>query len=349
MISSTLQHIGCAYGLAHDCCLASHGDVRWLEWIGSHDPWDGRAQGTPTSLIYTSGTTGRPKGVRRQALSPEQRAAFASVAQQTLGLTGGSRTVIAAPMYHSAPNATAMFALQIGATAVLQPRFDAEELLRLIDRYEITAVQLVPTMFVQLLNLPAETRLRYDLSSLAHVCHTAAPCPPDVKRRMIQWWGPVIYEFYGSTEMGAVTSAPARNGSRTRARSGARSTAPRSRFLILTGTAPRRRRRRHPFPTPRHFRIQLPRQGGDSRPGWLYCQLRGRRLPGRGRISLRLRSQNRSRHSRWHERLSGGDRGCTRWDAGGGRLCGVRGPRRPAGRGSRGCDSADSRKHRRAR
>jgi long-chain acyl-CoA synthetase len=205
IVVDTPEHIGRAYGLADDCCLASHGDVRWLEWIGSHDPWDGPAQDAPTSLIYTSGTTGRPKGVRRQALTPEQRAAFASVAQQTLGLTEGSRTVIAAPMYHSAPNATAMFALQIGATAVLQPRFDAEELLRLIDRHEITAVQLVPTMFVQLLNLPAETRLRYDLSSLAHVCHTAAPCPPDVKRRMIQWWGPVIYEFYGSTEMGAVT------------------------------------------------------------------------------------------------------------------------------------------------
>jgi long-chain acyl-CoA synthetase len=108
-------------------------------------------------------------------------------------------------MYHSAPNATAMFALQTGATAVLQSRFDAEDLLRLIDRHEITAVQLVPTMFVQLLNLPAETRLRYDLSTLVHVVHTAAPCPPDVKRRMIQWWGPVIYEFYGSTETGAVT------------------------------------------------------------------------------------------------------------------------------------------------
>ena len=205
IVVDTPEHIGRAYGVVDDCRLASQGDVRWLDWIGAHEPWDGPTQDAPTSLIYTSGTTGRPKGVRRQALTPEQRAGFASVAGQTLGLTEGSRTIITAPMYHSAPNATAMFALQSGATAVLQSRFDAEDLLRLIDRHAITAVQLVPTMFVQLLNLPEETRLRYDLSTLAHVVHTAAPCPPDVKRRMIDWWGPVIYEFYGSTETGVVT------------------------------------------------------------------------------------------------------------------------------------------------
>jgi long-chain acyl-CoA synthetase len=205
IVVDTPEHIGRAYGIADDCRVASQDDVRWLDWIGAHDPWEGQAQQAPTSLIYTSGTTGRPKGVRRQALTPDQRAAFASISAQTLGLTEGSRTIITAPMYHSAPNATAMFALQTGATAVLQSRFDAEDFLRLIDRHEITAVQLVPTMFVQLLNLPAETRRRYDLKTLVHVAHTAAPCPPDVKRRMIDWWGPVIYEFYGSTETGVVT------------------------------------------------------------------------------------------------------------------------------------------------
>jgi long-chain acyl-CoA synthetase len=204
IVVDTPAHIGRAYGIADDCRLASQGDVRWLDWIGAHDPWEAQAQDAPTSLIYTSGTTGRPKGVRRQALTPDQRAAFASISGQTLGLTEGSRTIITAPMYHSAPNATAMFALQTGATVVLQSRFDAEDLLGLIDRHGITAVQLVPTMFVQLLNLSEEARRRYDLSTLVHVVHTAAPCPPDVKRRMIDWWGPVIYEFYGSTETGVV-------------------------------------------------------------------------------------------------------------------------------------------------
>jgi long-chain acyl-CoA synthetase len=201
----TPAHIGRAYEVAPGARVAPAGDVRWLDWIGSHEPWDGPIGDSPRSLIYTSGTTGRPKGVRRQAATLEQRAAFAGAARQSLGLTEASRTIITAPMYHSAPNATAMFALQIGATAVLQSRFDAEDLLRLIDRHQITALQLVPTMFVQLLNLPDDVRSRYDVSSLVHVVHTAAPCPPDIKRRMIEWWGPVIYEFYGSTETGAVT------------------------------------------------------------------------------------------------------------------------------------------------
>jgi hypothetical protein len=118
IVVDTPEHIGRAYGVVDDRRCASTGDVRWLDWIGAHEPWDGPAKDAPTTLIYTSGTTGRPKGVRRQALTPEQRAAFASVARQTLGLTEGSRTIITAPMYHSAPNATAMFALQSGATAV---------------------------------------------------------------------------------------------------------------------------------------------------------------------------------------------------------------------------------------
>lgn len=205
IVVDTPEHIGRAYGVADHHRNATESDVSWLDWIGAHDRWDGPAQDAPKTMVYTSGTTGRPKGVRRQAFTPEQRAAFVGAARQVLGLTEGSRTIITAPMYHSAPNATAMFALQIGATAVLQSRFDAEGLLKLIDRHKITALQLVPTMFVQLLNLPEEIRRGYDLSSLVHVAHTAAPCPPEIKRRMIEWWGPVIYDFYGSTETGTVT------------------------------------------------------------------------------------------------------------------------------------------------
>lgn len=205
IVVDTPGHIGRAHGVADHHRIATESDIRWPDWIDTQDPWDGAVQDASATMIYTSGTTGRPKGVRRQAFTPEQRAAFAGAARQVLGLAEGSRTIITAPMYHTAPNATAMFALQIGATAVLRSRFDAEDLLRLIDRHKITALQLVPTMFVQLLNLPEEIRRSYDLSSLVQVTHTAAPCPPDIKRRMVEWWGPVIYEFYGSTETGAVT------------------------------------------------------------------------------------------------------------------------------------------------
>jgi long-chain acyl-CoA synthetase len=114
------------------------------------------------------------------------------------------RTVITGPVYHSAPNAYALAAARDGGLVVLQPRFDAEELLQLIERHQITHLHMVPTMFVRLLQLPDTVKRRYDLSSLRFVVHAAAPCPPDVKRQMIDWWGPVINEYYGGTETGGV-------------------------------------------------------------------------------------------------------------------------------------------------
>jgi long-chain acyl-CoA synthetase len=107
-------------------------------------------------------------------------------------------------MYHSAPNAYGLWAAKNGGLAVLQPRFDPEDLLQLIERYRITHLHMVPTMFVRLLKLPDETKRKYDLSSLEFVVHAAAPCAPEVKRRMIEWWGPVINEYYGATETGCV-------------------------------------------------------------------------------------------------------------------------------------------------
>src|SRR5207237_6525541 len=96
------------------------------------------------------------------------------------------------------------WAVKNGGFCILQPRFDPEELLRMIERYRITHLHMVPTMFVRLLKLPDETRSKYDLSSLQFVVHAAAPCPKDVKRRMIEWWGPVVNEYYGASETGAV-------------------------------------------------------------------------------------------------------------------------------------------------
>ena len=119
------------------------------------------------------------------------------------------RTFITGPTYHSAPNYYALYAAQSGGLVILQPRFDAEELLALVKEHNITHLHMVPTMFVRLLKLPYKVRNRHDLSSVA-------PCPPEVKRRMIEWWGPVINEYYGGTETG-VTTALAKPGTVGRA------------------------------------------------------------------------------------------------------------------------------------
>jgi long-chain acyl-CoA synthetase len=129
------------------------------------------------------------------------------MAREALGLDPARpiRTVMTGPLYHTAPNFYGLFAVREGALAVLQPRFAAEELLRLIERHRISHLHMVPTMFVRLLRLPEAIRRRYDLSSLEWVVHGAAPCPIHVKEAMIDWWGPVVGEYYGGTETGIVT------------------------------------------------------------------------------------------------------------------------------------------------
>jgi long-chain acyl-CoA synthetase len=119
----------------------------------------------------------------------------------------GARALLPGPLYHSAPNSFGIRSARLGGVLVIMPRFDPEELLRLIEEQRIDTIFMVPTMFIRLMKLPEEVRKKYDMSSLRHIIHAAAPCPPDVKRAMIDWWGPVIYEFYGSTESGAVTFA----------------------------------------------------------------------------------------------------------------------------------------------
>jgi long-chain acyl-CoA synthetase len=109
------------------------------------------------------------------------------------------------PLYHSAPNSFGLLAARDAARTILMPRFDAEELLAIIERHRVTHMFMVPTMFVRLLKLPEHVRRRYDVSSLEFIIHAAAPCPTDVKLAMIEWWGPVLHEFYGGTESGPVT------------------------------------------------------------------------------------------------------------------------------------------------
>jgi long-chain acyl-CoA synthetase len=194
-----------AYGISDDEAAMHEGTRSWHEWVDAQEPYGKEPETQSSSMIYTSGTTGRPKGVRREAATPEQYAAQVQAVAGVLGVLPGVRTVIPAPMYHSAPNAYSFFALQLQTYCVIMPRFDGEDLLRVIDEHKITHLQMVPTMFVRLLKLPEEVRNKYDVSSLEYVIHAAAPCPAEVKKAMIEWWGPVIHEYYGSTEMSAVT------------------------------------------------------------------------------------------------------------------------------------------------
>jgi long-chain acyl-CoA synthetase len=153
-------------------------------------------------MIYTSGTTGRPKGVYRPSLATASgrnpgraRGAIADY------VPGEDVHLCTGPLYHSAINNMSLHGpLTSGAAVVIMPRFDAEEALALIDRHRVTHTHMVPTMFHRLLQLPEETRHKYDLSSLRQVVHGAAPCPVSVKRTMIEWLGPIIAEYYGMTE-----------------------------------------------------------------------------------------------------------------------------------------------------
>jgi long-chain acyl-CoA synthetase len=177
----------------------------WREWLAAHEPWSQPPQAAPVSIIYTSGTTGRPKGVVRTPASDEQRQAAQSLIGEIFQLGADERTVIPAPMYHTAPNVYALAAAMRGLDMTLMQSFDAEQFLRIVAERRVTVVQMVPTMFVRLLALPARVRARYDLSSLRWVVHAAAPCPVAVKRAMIDWLGPVVAEYYGGTETGPVT------------------------------------------------------------------------------------------------------------------------------------------------
>src|SRR5262245_21992549 len=181
--------------------------VDFESWLTQQSPYDGPVVPQPSNMIYTSGTTGHPKGVRRNAPTPEEIAAAEGMRSMIYGLKPGARAILPGPLYHSAPNSFGIRSGRLGGVLVLMPRFDPEEFLRLIEEQRIDTIFMVPTMFIRLMKLPEEVRRKYDVSSLRHIIHAAAPCPPDVKRAMIAWWGPVIYEFYGSTESGAVTFA----------------------------------------------------------------------------------------------------------------------------------------------
>jgi long-chain acyl-CoA synthetase len=159
------------------------------EWLG-------------TAMLYSSGTTGRPKGIIRPLPeNPPGKGLFLfDFLIDLWRYREGMVYLSPAPLYHSAPQGAVNLTIRCGGTAVIMEHFDPEQYLALIERHRITHSQLVPTMFSRMLKLPEDTRRRYDLSSLEVAVHAAAPCPIQVKRQMIDWWGPVILEYYGATE-----------------------------------------------------------------------------------------------------------------------------------------------------
>lgn len=166
----------------------------------------GRLSARPRgAMLYTSGTTGRPKGILRHAMTPSQVEAGVQVRRAAYGIAPGLRGLLTAPWYHSAPNSFALGIALEGGELFIEERFDAERTLQLIAAQRLTHAYLVPTMYVRMLALPPEVRSRYDLSSMRFVSSTGSPCPPDVKRAMIEWWGPVIHECYGASELGYMT------------------------------------------------------------------------------------------------------------------------------------------------
>jgi len=212
LVVPTPPEIAQAYRIDPAQCAVPAGRTEWGTWLKGFERRPPEVAEPPGAMIYTSGTTGRPKGVRRSPPTAEQAMASTVTIGKVFGLVSQILnptaekivTIIPGPMYHSAPNAYAGFAVRAGADTILEPRFDPEDLLRLIEKHRVTHIQMVPTMFVRLLKLPEEVRRKYDVSSLKFIVHAAAPCPPHVKKAMIEWWGPIINEYYGATETGAV-------------------------------------------------------------------------------------------------------------------------------------------------
>jgi long-chain acyl-CoA synthetase len=154
------------------------------------------------AMMYSSGTTGRPKGIIRPLpdKAPSESTDAVRMGRGLMKFRADMKLLSPAPLYHAAPLTAVVAGLELGATNVVMDRFEPEETLHLVERYRISHIQMVPTMFSRLLKLPEPVRRRYDLSSLEAVVHSAAPCPVPVKEAMIEWLGPIVYEYYGATE-----------------------------------------------------------------------------------------------------------------------------------------------------
>jgi long-chain acyl-CoA synthetase len=165
-------------------------------------------QSPGNDMLYSSGTTGRPKGIRPPL--PEgplvETNPLTELGRTVYGMDEDTVFLSPAPLYHAAPLRWCMSVQKLGGTVIVMEKFDAEEALALIEKHRVTHAQWVPTHFVRMLKLDPEVRARHDVSSLRTVFHAAAPCPVKVKQQMMEWWGPIIHEFYGGTEANGLTT-----------------------------------------------------------------------------------------------------------------------------------------------
>ncbi|MCW3040848.1 MAG: putative fatty-acid--CoA ligase [Solirubrobacterales bacterium] len=195
---------------------------RWLSLKGAIDGLDAYEDviaglpATPTEedriagrdMLYSSGTTGKPKGIKPSGLTgklDEEPVVVTPILKGMFAVGADDVYLSPAPLYHAAPLRFCMAGHQLGSTVVVMERWDEAKALEYIERYGVTVTQLVPTMFIRMLRLPAEVRDAADVSSLRLVIHAAAPCPAEVKQQMLDWWGDVIHEYYASTEACGLT------------------------------------------------------------------------------------------------------------------------------------------------
>lgn len=180
---------------AWETAVAAQPATRIPDEVGGHD------------MLYSSGTTGRPKGVSQtfKAEPIDATSPLLEVSRKLYGMDENTIYLSPAPLYHAAPLRFNMSVMRLGGTSVIMEHFDPLRYLELVEKYRITHTQLVPTMFVRMLKLTDAERARHDVSSLKCAVHAAAPCPVPVKQQMIEWWGPVLWEYYAGTEGNGMT------------------------------------------------------------------------------------------------------------------------------------------------